>query len=99
MEISPDEVRRHARDVDEVARMLDEARSAGAGARMSSDAYGYLIGPLFTNLYLHPQGDELIDVMRHASEGMRGLADQLRTMATAFEETDGISAAGLRRIR
>ncbi|BCY05368.1 type VII secretion target [Actinoplanes sp. L3-i22] len=99
VDISPDEVRRHARDVDEVARMLDEARAAGARIRMSNSAYGYLIGPLFTHRYLNPHGDEAVDAMRKAVDGMQALADELRAMAMVFEETDRDSAARLRGTR
>ncbi len=96
VDIPPDEVRRHARDVDEVARMLDEARAAGARIRMSNSAYGHLIGPLFTGRYLNPHGDEAVDAMRKAVDGMQVLADELRAMANVFEETDRDAAASLR---
>ncbi|WIM96977.1 type VII secretion target [Actinoplanes oblitus] len=96
VDISPDEVRRHARDVDEVGRMLDEVRAAGARIRTSTGAYGYLIGPLFTTRYLNPHGDEAVDAMRKAVDGMLALADELRAIATAFERTDQEAAAELR---
>ncbi|GAA4596815.1 hypothetical protein BJY16_002143 [Actinoplanes octamycinicus] len=99
LDIPPDDVRRHARDVDEVGRMLDEVRAAGAQIRTSTSAYGYLIGPLFTTRYLNPHGDEAIDAMRKAVDGMQALADELRAMAAVFEGTDRDAATHLRGTR
>ncbi|MEV6850115.1 type VII secretion target [Actinoplanes sp. NPDC051411] len=88
IKIPSDEVRRHAADVDEIARMLDEARTAASHIRASGGAYGPLVGPLFTNLYLNPHGDEAIASYRGAVDGVHALAELLRAMADEFDRGD-----------
>ena len=88
IDVPPDELRRHALDVDEVGRMLDEARSAAAYIRASNSAYGHLVGPLFTNLYLNPHGDEAIASYRKAVDGMHALAQLLRATADDYDHSD-----------
>ncbi|MEU4220754.1 type VII secretion target [Actinoplanes sp. NPDC026623] len=99
IDLPTDEVRRHAGDVDETGRMLDEARAAASHIRASSNAYGHLVGPLFTNLYLNPHGDEAIAAYRKAVDGMQALADSLRAMADDFDHSDERAAARLRGTR
>jgi hypothetical protein len=96
IDLPPEEVRRHARDVDEVANMLDEARSAATHIRASNSAYGFLVGPLFTHLYLNPHADDVIASFRHAVDGLQSLADMLRSMADSFEHGDAWAAARIR---
>ncbi|MDT4991872.1 MAG: hypothetical protein QOH97_1764 [Actinoplanes sp.] len=98
IDIPTDEVRRHAKDVDEVSRMLDEARSAVSYIRTSSSAYGYLVGPIFTNTYLNPHGDEAIASYNKAVDGMQALAEQLRAMADDYDHSDERASARLRGI-
>jgi excreted virulence factor EspC (type VII ESX diderm) len=93
------EVRRHALDVDEVGRMLGEARSAASYIRASTGAYGHLVGPLFTNLYLNPHGDEAIASYDKAVDGMQALADLLRAMADDFDHSDERAADRLKGTR
>ncbi|AGZ39949.1 hypothetical protein AFR_08300 [Actinoplanes friuliensis DSM 7358] len=97
--IPTDEVRKHAREVDEVSRMLDEARGAVSFIRASSNAYGYPVGPLFTSAYLNPHRDEAIASYRRAVVGMRPLADLLRAMANDFDHSDECPAERLRGTR
>lgn len=96
IDLPTDQVRQHARDVDEVGRMLDEARAAAGHIRASTDAYGHLIGPLFTHAYLNPHGDEVIAAYRTAVDGMQSLAQLLRTMADDFDHSDERAAGRLR---
>lgn len=88
IKISSAEVRQHAADVDEVARMLDEARAAASQIRASNSAYGHLVGPLFTHLYLNPRGDEAIASYRKTVDGVQALAQLLREMADEFDRSD-----------
>ncbi|GIF25741.1 hypothetical protein BJ973_004016 [Actinoplanes tereljensis] len=99
IDIPTDEVRAHARDVDEVSRMLDEARGAASYIRASSSAYGHLVGPLFTNTYLNPHGEEAIASYRKAVDGMQALADLLRAMADDYDHSDERAAERLRGTR
>ncbi|MFI5492509.1 type VII secretion target [Actinoplanes sp. NPDC051859] len=96
IEISPAEVREHARDVDEASRMLDEARAAASYIRINSGAYGYFVGALIADHYINPHGDEAIAAFVKAVDGLRGLADQVRGMADDFEHTDNDAAVRLR---
>lgn len=93
IEITPDEVRRHARDVDETGRMLDEARAAASHIRVSSNAYGYFVGALIADFYINPHADEALAAYRKAVDGMNGLADQVRAMADNFDRSDERAAA------
>jgi hypothetical protein len=99
IDIPTDEIRKHAREVNEVSRMLDEARSAASSIRASSSAYGYLVGPLFTSAYLNPHGDETIASYRKAVDGMQALADLLRAMADDYDHSDKRAAERLRETR
>lgn len=99
IDLPTEEVRRHARDVDEVARMLDEARAAAAHVRASTESYGYLVGPLFTHFHLNPRGDEAIDAFRKAVDGAQALADKLRAMADDFDRSDERAADRMRGTR
>jgi hypothetical protein len=99
IDLTPDQVRQHARDVDEVSRMLDEARAAAAHVRASTESYGHLVGPLFTNLYLNPHGDEAIASYRKSVDGTQALADLLRAMADDFDHSDQRAADRLRGTR
>jgi hypothetical protein len=96
IDLPTDEVRRHSRDVDEVARMLDEARAAASHVRASSGAYGHLVGPLFTHAYLNPYADDAIASYRNAVDGMQSLAQLLRAMADDFDHSDERAAARLK---
>ena len=99
IDLPTDEVRRHSREIDEVARMLDEARAAASYIRASSGAYGHLIGPLFTHAYLNPHADEAIASYHKAVDGMQSLAQLLRAMADDFDHSDERAAARLRGTR
>jgi len=96
IDLPPEEVRRHSRDVDEVARMLDEARSAASYVRASNSASGHVSGPLFTHLYLNPHADEAITSYSKAVDGMHSLAELLRSMADDFDHSDERAAARIR---
>lgn len=99
IEIPPAEVRGHARDVDEAARMLDEARAAASYIRINSGAYGRFVGALIADHYINPHGDEAIAAFVKAVDGMNGLADQVRAMADDFERSDNDAAVRLRETR
>jgi hypothetical protein len=99
IDLPTDEVRDHARDVDETARMLDEARSAAAHIRASDGAYGQLVGKLIARSYLNPHGDEAIASYGKAVDGMNALADLLRVMADDFDHSDERAAARLQGTR
>jgi hypothetical protein len=96
IEIPPAEVRQHARDVDEAARMLDEARAAASYIRINSSAYGHFVGALIAETYINPHGDEAIAAFVKAVDGLTGLADQVRAMADDFERSDNDAAVRLR---
>ena len=99
IDIPTDEVRRHVTDVDEVSRMLDEARSAASTIPASTSSYGYLVGPIFPHTYLNPHADEAIASYHKAVDGMQALAEQLRAMADDYDHSDERAAARLRGTR
>lgn len=88
------EVRSHAAAVDETARMLDEGLAGAQHVRASDDAYGQLIGPMFTGL-LNPMQDLAIDQIRHAVTATQRLADLLRSVAETYQLNDDDAARRL----
>jgi len=99
IQIPPAEVREHARDVDEAARMLDEARAAASHIRINSSAYGRFVGALIADHYINPHGDDAIAAFVKAVDGLIGLADQVRGMAADVERSDNDAAVRLRATR
>lgn len=92
--ISTDEVRNHARMVDQAAAILDEAVAGAAYLRASNESYGKLVGPYFTTL-LNPVQDYAIDEMRHAVSKTQQFADLLEAMAADLDATDAAAARRL----
>jgi hypothetical protein len=88
IDLSPEEVRRHAAAVDEFGRMIDEALGAARHIRHSNESYGRLVGPMFTAI-LNPIQDDAITVIRNAVSATQSLADRLRAMASNVDTADG----------
>jgi hypothetical protein len=92
--LSANEVRRHAHAVDETGAMLDEALAGAGHVQASNEAYGQLVGPLFTGA-LNPVQDHAIGEIRHATTTTQHLADLLRAMAGNLDLSDGEAARRL----
>lgn len=74
--------------------MLDEALAGAAHVRAANEAYGMLISPLFVPA-LNAVQDHAIGEIKNAVTATQGLAEQLRTVAAAYDLSD---AEGARRL-
>jgi len=93
IDLSPDEVRRHAAAVDEFGRMIDEALGAAQHVRHSNESYGRLVGPLFVGI-LNMVQDRTIGELQNAVSATQSLADGLRVMAANVDSADQRAAKG-----
>ena len=94
IKLSSDEVRRHARAVDETSAMLDEGLAGAAFVQASTESYGLLVGPQFTSI-LNPFQDHAIGELKNAVTATQALADTLRAMADDFDLSDEAAARRL----
>jgi hypothetical protein len=91
VQVTPDELRRHAGHLDSVADELDTARKAGDVTRPSTDAYGQLC--LMVPAMLGELQAPLTEAIGTAARSVRDTADALIRTASDYEFTDQ-SAAG-----
>ena len=92
IDLSPDEVRRHAAAVDEYGRMIDEALAAAQQVRHSNESYGRLVGPMFTAI-LNPIQDDAVTAIGNAVAATQSLAERLRVMASHVDAADANAGA------
>jgi hypothetical protein len=94
IKLSSEEVRRHARAVDETSAMLDEGLAGAGVVQASTESYGVLVGGQFTAI-LNPFQDHAIGEMKKAVSATQALADTLRAMADDFDLSDEAAARRL----
>ncbi len=94
IKLSSDEVRKHARAVEEASDMIDEGLAGAAYVRASNESYGRLVGPLFTSI-LNPFQDHAVGELKSAVTATQNLADTLRAMADDFDLNDAEAARRL----
>ena len=92
--LSSEEVRRHARTVDDVAAMIDEGLAGAAHVQASTESYGQLVGPLFTGV-LNPFQDNAVGQLTESVSATQALADTLRAVAADFDISDETAARRL----
>ena len=93
-QVTPDELRRHARNLDTVAGELDTARQAGDVTRPGIDAYGKLctMVPVLLSQLQAP----LVEAIGAAAQSVRETADALIGTASDYEFTDQTAAEMVR---
>lgn len=91
VELSSDEVRRHAGAVDEISTMIDEGLAGAAYVRAGAESYGLLVGPQLSAA-LSPFQDHAIGELKRAVSTTQALADTLRAVADDFDLSDGNAA-------
>lgn len=97
IKLSTDEVRRHARMVDEAAAMCQEAVGGAQYVDLHDEAYGVLCSPLFLPL-VQPLQDWALRELRSGADATGHLAELLRALADNVDITDADAAARLARI-
>lgn len=93
VQVTPDELRRHAGHLDAIAEELGTARQAGDATRPSTDAYGQLctMVPVMLGRLQAP----LVEAIGAAAQSVRDTADALIGTASDYEITDQNTAESL----
>ncbi|HEX5741251.1 MAG TPA: type VII secretion target [Pilimelia sp.] len=98
LRIPPDEVRGHARCVDDAAAAVGEALAGVGFIRLHPQVYGQLVGPLVAAT-VEEIGDLAAARIREAESAVQRLADGLRSMADRLDGADAAAAARVRGAR
>lgn len=96
--VHPDEVRGHARCVDDAAAAVGEALAGVGHLRLHPQVYGQLVGPMVAGT-VEEIGDLAATRIRQAEAAVQRLADGLRAMADGLDAADAAAAARLRGAR
>ncbi|GAB1641466.1 hypothetical protein [Krasilnikovia sp. MM14-A1259] len=95
LSIDTDGVRSHARMVDQVADMVDEARAAAGFLDLHDEVYGEWPGKLIVPLLNIPQ-DYASRELRNGTDATMHLADVIRSVANSVDITDTDAAQRIR---
>jgi hypothetical protein len=95
IELSTDEVRQHARMVEEAATMCREAAAGADYVDLHDEVYGVLCSPLFLPI-VNPLQDIAAREIQNGAEATAHLAVLLRTMADNVDITDSEAARRLK---
>jgi hypothetical protein len=82
-EVEPDDLVAHASHVESLVDRLNTASSA-ADTAMSDHAYGLLCA--FLPPIIRPTGEQAKDTLTASIEGVRGLADNVKTAAQSYRD-------------
>jgi hypothetical protein len=82
-EVEPDELVAHASHVESLVDRLTTAASA-ADTAMSDHAYGLLCA--FLPPIIRPTGEKAKEALDASTEGVRGLADNVKTAAQSYRD-------------
>ncbi|WP_205752385.1 type VII secretion target [Cryptosporangium phraense] len=88
--VSPADVVRHARSIDDVAHGVDGARRAALTVELGRAAYGILCAELPT--LFDPLQHGAVDAFRDAADALSRTADDLRNAADGYQVADQSSA-------
>ena len=85
-EVDPEDLRAHARSLDEFAGRFDAVQSASSHIAQDDEAYGLLCGWIAGILEgRHVRQDGLVEYLK---ENIELAAESIRAAADAYEETD-----------
>ncbi|RSD07824.1 type VII secretion target [Amycolatopsis eburnea] len=88
-EVEPDELVAHSSHVESLVDRLNTA-SAAADTAMSDDAYGLLCA--FLPPIIRPTGEKAKETLAASIEGVRGLADNVKTAAQSYRDGEEANA-------
>lgn len=94
-EVAPETLRTHARHLDVVAAMVDEAVAAASTVAADTSAFGMLVGPI-TAPWVDQVQQGGVDATREAAASVASSARRVRDMATQYEQADEAVATFLR---
>jgi hypothetical protein len=98
IQLSTEEVRRHARMVDEAAAMCQEAVAGAEYLDLHDEVYGILCSPLFLPI-INPLQDMALTELRGGADATAHLAVLLRTLADNVDITDSEAACRINGAR
>ncbi|WP_250002942.1 type VII secretion target [Actinoplanes sp. M2I2] len=93
-EVQADAITRQATTVDEIADQVAQGRSAASAVTIGRDAYGFLCQLIPT--LLTPLQEATVDALREATDSLQRSADDLRSTARAYQDSDDRTASGFR---
>jgi len=94
-EVVPDELRSHASHLDGLLDRLSTAVSAANTVSMADDAYGLLCS--FLPPIINPMEEKGIEALQAAVEGVGTTAENVRTTATQYQESDETNSQPFQR--
>jgi uncharacterized protein YukE len=86
IQVHPDELRKHAHNVDSSADELGKAADGAGAVALNGDAFGLLIG--FVGSWFQEQEQELADAYRQTVAALRRDSVNLRGAAADYQHTD-----------
>ena len=93
-EVEPDDLVAHASHVESLVDRLNTAGSA-ADTAMSDHAYGLLCA--FLPPIIRPTGEKAKEALTASTEGVRGLADNVKTAAQSYRDGEESNAQPFER--
>ncbi|KAA9151022.1 hypothetical protein FPZ12_039970 [Amycolatopsis acidicola] len=93
-EVRPDELKTHAKAVDQVSQTLEQALSAAEQVTVGVQAYGMICGPLFVPMVLAVSAPGLV-TLGLAKQAMASVSEAVEKAATAYQSADQAHAKTL----
>lgn len=94
-DVVPEELVTHASHLDAVMDRLRDVISAANTVSMSDDAYGLLCS--FLPPIINPMEEKGIEALQAAVEGVGTTAENVRTTATQYQDSDETNAQAFNR--
>ncbi|MEV0031049.1 type VII secretion target [Nocardia sp. NPDC050793] len=96
--VDPQEVRTHADKLEVLMGSVDECLEAATYLASADDGYGNMLRSLMTWIF-EDNHRTTIEVIRKAGESTAQLPENLKTVATTFEDADGSFARKLQELQ
>ncbi|MHA6802046.1 type VII secretion target [Salinifilum ghardaiensis] len=94
---SPEQLRRHAGAVDDVAGTFDAAAQAAGQTTLNTDAFG-VIGQFLASAVIAKEA-QVTGMVQQLAESTKSLADDVRSTAEDYENSDGAAVDALNQVR
>ncbi|WP_435592871.1 WXG100 family type VII secretion target [Nocardia sp. bgisy118] len=96
--VDPEEVRNHATSLETLMTSLTMSLEAASYLGSADDGFGTYPRPLVKMVFDDDQRG-MVDALRKLSETVAALPDNLKTVATTFEDVDGKIATSLAELQ
>ncbi|NKY47735.1 type VII secretion target [Nocardia cerradoensis] len=98
VQVDPDKIRTHAKNVQGVSDSLSVALQAGQAVSVPTDAFGKLCSFL-PPLFLDTVEDDGLEAIKTAADALNADAGTLEQVATSLQNTDSTNASDLGSVR